>query len=66
MSSDVSVILWLNPFAGISGDMLLGALLELGAPLDGIRQAIASTGLRGWDLTAERVESAALLPSEHA
>jgi pyridinium-3,5-bisthiocarboxylic acid mononucleotide nickel chelatase len=31
------VILWLNPFAGISGDMLLGALLDLGAPLAGIR-----------------------------
>jgi uncharacterized protein (TIGR00299 family) protein len=49
------VILWLNPFSGISGDMLLGALLDLGAPLDGVRAAVGRTGLDGWRLTAERV-----------
>jgi uncharacterized protein (TIGR00299 family) protein len=49
------LILWLNPFSGISGDMLLGALLDLGAPLDGVRAAVARTGLDGWQLTAERV-----------
>jgi pyridinium-3,5-bisthiocarboxylic acid mononucleotide nickel chelatase len=49
------LILWLNPFSGISGDMLLGALLDLGAPLDGVRAAVARTGLDGWHLTAERV-----------
>ncbi|OIV35536.1 TIGR00299 family protein [Mangrovactinospora gilvigrisea] len=48
-------LIWLNPFSGISGDMLLGALLDLGAPLDDIRAAVASTGLTGWELTAERV-----------
>jgi pyridinium-3,5-bisthiocarboxylic acid mononucleotide nickel chelatase len=49
------LILWLNPFSGISGDMLLGALLDLGAPLEGVRAAVARTGLDGWQLTAERV-----------
>jgi pyridinium-3,5-bisthiocarboxylic acid mononucleotide nickel chelatase len=49
------VILWLNPFSGVSGDMLLGALLDLGAPLDGVRSAVAATGVQGWELTAERV-----------
>lgn len=49
------MILWLNPFSGISGDMLLGALLDLGAPLDGVRDAVGRTGLSGWELTAERV-----------
>jgi pyridinium-3,5-bisthiocarboxylic acid mononucleotide nickel chelatase len=49
------VILWLNPFSGISGDMLLGALLDLGAPLDDVRAAVARTGLSGWELSAERV-----------
>jgi hypothetical protein len=49
------VILWLNPFSGISGDMLLGALLDLGAPLEGVRDAVGRTGLSGWELTAERV-----------
>ncbi|MHA6629637.1 nickel pincer cofactor biosynthesis protein LarC [Pseudonocardia sichuanensis] len=49
------MIVWLNPFSGISGDMLLGALLDLGAPLDGVRAAVARTGLDGWELTAEPV-----------
>jgi pyridinium-3,5-bisthiocarboxylic acid mononucleotide nickel chelatase len=54
------VILWLNPFSGISGDMFLGALLDLGAPLDAVRAAVASTGLAGWELTAGPVRRAGL------
>ena len=54
------MILWLNPFSGISGDMLLGALLHLGAPLDDVRTAVASTGLTGWELTAGSVRRAGL------
>lgn len=49
------MIVWLNPFSGISGDMLLGALLDLGAPLDEVRAAVAATGLSGWELRAEHV-----------
>lgn len=49
------MILWLNPATGVSGDMLLGALLGLGAPLDEVRTAVAATGLPGWRLTAETV-----------
>lgn len=52
------MIIWLNPFSGISGDMLLGALLDLGAPLDGVRAAVARTGLDGWRLDASRVTRA--------
>jgi hypothetical protein len=54
------LILWLDPFSGISGDMLLGALLDLGAPLDGVRAAVTATGLTGWELTAEPVRQGAL------
>ena len=54
------MILWLNPFSGISGDMLLGALLDLGAPADEVRAAIASTGITGWTLTTEPVRRAGL------
>ncbi|MDN5750620.1 MAG: LarC family nickel insertion protein, partial [Pseudonocardia sp.] len=54
------MICWLNPFSGISGDMLLGALLDLGAPLDGVRAAVAATGLEGWGLDAEVVTRGAL------
>ncbi|WP_037078484.1 nickel pincer cofactor biosynthesis protein LarC [Pseudonocardia spinosispora] len=48
------MILWLNPVSGISGDMLLGALLGLGAPVETVLDAVRSTGLDGWSL--ERTE----------
>ncbi|MGQ0572772.1 MAG: nickel pincer cofactor biosynthesis protein LarC [Pseudonocardia sp.] len=54
------MIAWLDPYSGISGDMLLGALLELGAPLAGVRAAVASTGLTGWELATEPVARAGL------
>ncbi|MEW9530964.1 nickel pincer cofactor biosynthesis protein LarC [Microbispora sp. NPDC049125] len=49
------MILYLNPVGGLAGDMLLGALLDAGAPLDAVRSAIAATGLTGWRLEAVRV-----------
>ncbi|GAA4883447.1 nickel pincer cofactor biosynthesis protein LarC [Saccharopolyspora cebuensis] len=52
------MILWLNPVTGASGDMLLGALLGLGAPLERVRDAVAGTGLTGWRLAAEPVQVA--------
>jgi len=48
------VRLLLNPSCGVSGDMLLAALVDLGAPVDGVRAAIDSTGLTGWQLKVER------------
>jgi uncharacterized protein (TIGR00299 family) protein len=51
------VKLLLNPSCGVSGDMLLAALVDLGAPLAGIRAAIASTGLTGWRLGTERSDA---------
>lgn len=44
------MILWLNPVGGASGDMLLGALIAAGAPIEVVRAAVASTGLTGWSL----------------
>ncbi|HEU5355284.1 MAG TPA: LarC family nickel insertion protein [Actinocrinis sp.] len=51
-----SVTCWVNPFTGLAGDMLLAALLDAGAPLEGVRAAIAKTGLTDWQLDAERVD----------
>jgi uncharacterized protein (TIGR00299 family) protein len=50
-----TVTCWINPFTGLAGDMLLAALLDAGAPLDGVRAAIAGSGLTGWRLEAEHV-----------
>ncbi|MXY17404.1 MAG: LarC family nickel insertion protein, partial [Acidobacteria bacterium] len=40
-------ILYLDCFSGISGDMLLGALLDAGAPFDELERVVASLGLDG-------------------
>lgn len=45
----------LDPFGGLAGDMFLAALLDAGASLDSVRQAVASTGLKGWELSSERI-----------
>ena len=44
------MILWLNPVSGLSGDMLLAALIDLGAPVDAITAGVSSTGLTGFEL----------------
>lgn len=49
------MIVWLNPVAGVSGDMLLGALLDLGAPMDAIRDALAPLDLPGARVSTEDV-----------
>lgn len=49
------MICWINPATGLAGDMLLAALLDAGAPLRRVREAISATGLTGWELTCDRV-----------
>jgi hypothetical protein len=41
--------------SGISGDMTLGALVDLGVPLEDIRATLQTLPLHGWQLRAERV-----------
>jgi uncharacterized protein (TIGR00299 family) protein len=48
-------ILYLDCFSGISGDMTLGALLDLGLPLEELRRALGSLTLEGCDVAADRV-----------
>ncbi len=54
-------IAWFNPFAGIAGDMALGALIDAGADTSEIEAACRQLGYQGWDLTATRVERAGIV-----
>lgn len=48
-------ILYLDPFSGLSGNMLLGALLDLGLDLERLRRELAKLDLKGYELKAETV-----------
>lgn len=54
--------LHLDPFSGIAGDMLLGCLLDLGAPLARVQDVLASCEL-GLEVQVERVMRGALAGS---
>ena len=45
---------------GASGDMILGALLDAGLPLEDLRRAIAKLGVDGYSLKAQRVQRGGL------
>ena len=48
-------IAYFDSFSGASGDMVLGALLDLGLPLDGLRAALGSLAIEYGSVSAERV-----------
>lgn len=53
-------VLYLDCFSGISGDMLLGALVDAGLPFDALRGALGSLALDGVDIAVERVRRAGI------
>jgi pyridinium-3,5-bisthiocarboxylic acid mononucleotide nickel chelatase len=50
---DPGTIAWFHCFAGISGDMALGSLLDAGADLDDVRALLERLPVDGWTLDAE-------------
>lgn len=52
--------LYLDCFAGISGDMFLSLLLDLGFPEQKLRQGLAGLALHGWELSVNRASAGAI------
>ncbi len=51
-----SRILYFDPFNGVAGNMILGALVDLGLPIDHLRRELDKLELGGFQLMAKRVK----------
>jgi uncharacterized protein (TIGR00299 family) protein len=51
----MSRILYFDCFSGISGDMVLGALLDAGLPLEALKRSLGSLAVSGYGVSAEKV-----------
>lgn len=50
----------IDPFAGVSGAMLLGAVIDGGAPEEVIRGVLEGLGVDGWELSSQTVNRGGL------
>lgn len=48
-------MLYFDCFSGASGDMVLGAMIDLGLPVDALKSALGSLAIEYGDVTSERV-----------
>src|SRR3984957_8861336 len=55
-----SRIAYFDCFSGISGDMVLGALVDAGAELREIESRLRGLGLENWSISAEKVQRGAI------
>jgi uncharacterized protein (TIGR00299 family) protein len=51
----MSRVLYFDCFSGISGDMVLGALIDAGLPFEELRRALGSLALSGVEISSRRV-----------
>src|SRR3984893_11884855 len=56
----MSRLLYFDCFSGISGDMVLGALIDAGLPLQDLTHALGSLAMAGYDVSATSVLRAGL------
>jgi pyridinium-3,5-bisthiocarboxylic acid mononucleotide nickel chelatase len=49
-------VVYFDCFAGASGDMILGALVDLGIDLESLKRQLSSLGLGGYEIKTERVK----------
>ena len=49
-------VLYFDAFNGVAGDMILGALLDLGLPLDYLEKELGKLPLEGYQLAVEKIE----------
>jgi uncharacterized protein (TIGR00299 family) protein len=52
----VTTLAWFHCFSGVAGDMALGALLDAGADVDVVRDALARLPVSGWSLDVETTQ----------
>jgi uncharacterized protein (TIGR00299 family) protein len=57
-------IAYFDCFAGVSGDMILGALLDLGLPLDVLNEGCRMLGLQGFQLKQHKVQRGGLMGTQ--
>ncbi len=53
-------IAYLDCFSGISGDMLLGALIDVGLPLDTLRRELSKLDLHGYSIETQKAQRGGL------
>ena len=56
----MSRVLYFDCFSGISGDMVLGALLDAGLPFEGLKAALGSLAVSGYEVSMKRVMRAGI------
>jgi uncharacterized protein (TIGR00299 family) protein len=52
---DLGRVAWFHCFAGVAGDMALGALIDAGAPIEDVEATLRRLPIDGWALAAEPV-----------
>ncbi len=57
-------ILYFDCFSGASGDMVLGALIDAGLPLETLEKSLSLLDLTGYKLTAEKVKRSAITATQ--